>query len=116
MAFVTVDKIKVKEESVKGRKSAILLEKLLEDPDEVVSAIVIGNNLANITASILAGALATSLAGNISVGIATAVMTLLIVIFSEAVPKAYGMHNNKFAFLVSKPLYVIRGVFYPFVS
>jgi Mg2+/Co2+ transporter CorB len=106
----------VKEESVKGRKSAILLEKLLEDPDEVVSAIVIGNNLANITASILAGALATSLAGNISVGIATAVMTLLIVIFSEAVPKAYGMHNNKFAFLVSKPLYVIRGVFYPFVS
>jgi putative hemolysin len=116
MAFVTVDKIKVKEESVKGRKNAILLEKLLEDPDEVVSAIVIGNNLANITASILAGALATSLVGNIGVGIATAVMTLLIVIFGEAVPKAYGIHNNKFAFLVSKPIYAIRGVFYPLVK
>jgi putative hemolysin len=116
MAFVSVDRLKVKEDSVKGRKSAILLEKLLEEPNEVISAIVIGNNLANITASILAGALATSLVGNIGVGIATAVMTLLIVVFGEAVPKAYGIHNTQFAFLVAKPLYAIRGAFYPFVK
>ena len=116
MAFVTVDKLKVREESLKRRKAAIVLEKLLEEPDEVVSAIVIGNNLANITASILAGALAASLAGNIGVGIATAVMTLLIVVFGEAVPKAYGIHNDKFAFLVSRPLYAIRGVFFPLVK
>jgi len=116
MAFVTVDKLKVREESLKGLKAAIVLEKLLKEPDEVVSAIVIGNNLANITASILAGALATSLVGNIGVGIATAVMTLLIVVFGEAIPKAYGIHNNKFAFLVSRPLYAIRGVFYPLVK
>jgi putative hemolysin len=116
MAFVSVDRLKVKEESVKGHKSAVLLEKLLKEPDEVISAIVIGNNLANITASILVGALATSLVGNIGVGIATAVMTLLIVVFGEAVPKAYGIHNTKFAFLVAKPLYAIRGVLYPFVK
>ncbi|MBE0517012.1 MAG: DUF21 domain-containing protein [Methanophagales archaeon] len=69
MAFVSIDKLKVREESVKGRKNALLIEKLLENPDQVVSAIVIGNNLANITASILAGAIATSLVGNIGVGI-----------------------------------------------
>jgi putative hemolysin len=116
MAFVSVDRLKVKEELVKGRKSAILLEKLLEEPDEVISAIVIGNNLANITAAVLAGAVATALLGSIGVGIATAVMTLLIVVFGEAVPKAYGIHNTKFAFLVAKPLYAIRGGFYPFVK
>jgi putative hemolysin len=116
MAFVSVDRLKVKEELVKGRKSAILLEKLLEEPDEVISAIVIGNNLANITAAVLAGAVATALMGSIGVGIATAVMTLLIVVFGEAVPKAYGIHNTKFALLVAKPLYAIRGVFYPFVK
>jgi putative hemolysin len=116
MAFVSVDKHKVREESLNGHKAAIVLEKLLKEPDEVVSAIVIGNNLANITASILAGALATSLVGNIGVGIATAVMTLLIVVFGEAIPKAYGIHNDKFAFLVSRPLYVLRGVFYPLVK
>ncbi|MBN1762901.1 MAG: HlyC/CorC family transporter [Methanomicrobia archaeon] len=116
MAFVTVDKLKVREESLKGHKAAIVLERLLKEPDEVVSAIVIGNNLANITASILAGALATSLAGNIGVGIATAVMTLLIVVFGEAIPKAYGIHNDAFAFLVARPLYAIRGVFFPLVK
>lgn len=113
MAFVSIDRIKVREESVKGRKNAILLEKLLENPDEVVSAIVICNNLVNITASILAGTIAIYLLGNIGVGIATAVMTSLIVIFGEAIPKAYGMNNEQFAFRVSKSLYFIRKIFYP---
>ncbi|MBE0517013.1 MAG: DUF21 domain-containing protein [Methanophagales archaeon] len=43
-------------------------------------------------------------------------MTLLIVIFGEAIPKAYGIHNDQFAFRVAKPLYAIRGVFYPFIK
>ena len=116
MAFVSVDALKLREESIKGRKNAILLEKLLEQPDEVVSAIVIGNNVANITASILAGALATTVMGSIGVGIATAVMTLIIVIFGEAIPKAYGFHNDDFAFLVAKPLSVVHGIFFPFVQ
>ena len=48
MAFVSVGRLKVQEESLKGRKNALVLEKLLENPDEVVSAIVIGNNLADV--------------------------------------------------------------------
>jgi CBS domain containing-hemolysin-like protein len=79
----------------------------------VVSAIVIGNNLANISASILAGTTAAVIYGSLGVGIATAVMTLLIVIFGEAIPKAYGIHNDAFAFRAAKPLYLVRGIFYP---
>ncbi len=116
MAFVSVDRIKVREESVKGKKNAILLEKLLESPDEVVSAVVVCNNLVNITASILAGAIATYLLGNIGLGIATAVMTSLIVIFGEVIPKAYGINNEQFAFKVSRHLHLIRTIFYPIVK
>jgi len=116
MAFVSVDRITVREESVKGKKNAILLEKLLESPDEVVSAVVVCNNLVNITASILAGTIATYLLGNIGLGIATAVMTSLIVIFGEVIPKAYGINNEEFAFKVSRYLYLIRTTFYPFVK
>ena len=116
MAFVSVDRIKVREESVKGKKNAILLEKLLESPDEVISAVVVCNNLVNITASILAGAIATDLLGNIGVGIATAVMTSLIIIFGEVIPKAYGINNAQFAFKVSRHLHLIRTIFYPFVK
>ncbi len=116
MAFVSIDRIKVREESVKGKRNAILLEKLLESPDEVVSAVVVCNNLVNITASILAGTMAADLLGNIGVGIATAVMTSLIVIFGEVIPKAYGINNEQFAFKVSKHLLLIRTIFYPIVK
>jgi len=116
MAFVSADRIKIREEVLKGNKNAKLLEELLERGDEVVSAIVVGNNLVNITASILAGALATHIFGNAGVGVATAIMTLVIIIFGEATPKAYGRDNYKFAIKVAKYLAFIRRIFYPLAS
>ena len=113
MAFVSVDRIKVRKIAKSGEKNAIILEKLLKKPGEVISSIVICNNLVNITASILAGVVAAFLFGNIGVGIATAVMTLLVVVFGEAIPKAYGIHNEKFAFRVAKSLNVLTIVFSP---
>ena len=113
MAFVSVNRIKVRKKNKSGRKSAIILEKLLEKPGEVVSAIVICNNLVNITASILAGFIAAFLFGNIGVGIATAIMTLLVVVFGETIPKAYGIHNEKFAFRVARSLKILTFIFSP---
>jgi putative hemolysin len=113
MAFVSVNRIKVRKKVKTGEKSAIFLERLLDKPGEVVSAIVIGNNLVNITASILAGYIAASLIGNIGVGIATAVMTFLVVVFGEAIPKAYGIHNEKFAFRVARSLNILTFTFSP---
>jgi putative hemolysin len=113
MAFVSVNRIKVRKMIKSGDKSAIILEKLLEKPGEVVSAIVICNNLVNITASILAGSITALLLGNVGVGIATAVMTLLVVVFGEAIPKAYGIHNEKFAFRVARSLNILTYVFSP---
>ncbi|MCD6330715.1 MAG: HlyC/CorC family transporter [Thermoplasmata archaeon] len=116
MAFVSVDRVRLREEVLKGNRNAKLLEELLEKGDEVVSAIVVGNNLVNITASILAGALATHLFGNAGVGVATAIMTLVIIIFGEATPKAYGRDNYKFAIKVAKYLAFVRKIFYPLAS
>jgi len=113
MAFVSVSRIKVRKRAKIGDKNAILLEKLIKKPGEVVSAIVICNNLVNITASILAGVVAAFLFGNIGVGIATAVMTLLVVVFGEAIPKAYGIHNEKFAFRVARSLNILTIVLSP---
>jgi len=41
---------------------------------------------------------------------------LLIIIFGEALPKAYGINNEKFAFKAAKLLYLIRRIFYPVVK
>ena len=113
MAFVSVNRINVRERSKASEKNAIIIEKLLKKPGEVISAIVICNNLVNITASILAGVAAAFLFGNVGVGIATAVMTLIVVVFGEAIPKAYGIHNEKFAFRVAKYLNLLTVIFSP---
>jgi putative hemolysin len=113
MAFVSVNRIKIRKKLKTGEKNAAILEKLLKIPGEVVSAIVICNNLVNITASILAGTVAAYLFGNFGVGFATAIMTFLVVVFGEAIPKAYGIHNDKFAFRVAKTLNFLTIVFSP---
>ncbi|KYK20529.1 hypothetical protein AYK21_05965 [Thermoplasmatales archaeon SG8-52-2] len=113
MAFVSLNRLMVRKKSNKGEKNAILLEKLLKKPGEVISAIVICNNLVNITASILAGVAATLIFGNIGVGIATILMTFFVIVFGETIPKAYGIHNDKFALRVAKYLNLITIIFSP---
>lgn len=115
MAFVSINKAIVIDKARKGNKKAKILEKLLENPDNVISAIVIGNNLVNIFASILAGVIATNVFGNIGIGIATVIMMLLVLIFSESTPKAFGIKNEKLALNVARSLSFVTKLFHPLV-
>ena len=113
MAFVSSDRITIEERAANGDRNAKILKKLLEKPDEVISAIVVGNNIVNITASILAGSIAIHIFGNTGIGVAMAIMTLLIIIFGEATPKSFGINNTKFALKIAHQLALIRKIFYP---
>ena len=115
MAFVSINRALILDKARKGNPKAQVLDKLLKDPDSVISAIVIGNNLVNIFASILAGAIATMIFGNIGIGIATISMALLLLIFSEVTPKAFGIKNEKLALKVARPLRTITKLFHPLV-
>jgi len=115
MAFVSVNRAIVIEQAAKGDKRAKILEKLVSNPDKVISAIVIGNNIVNIFVSILAGWIALHVFGDIGIGIATAVMTLLIIIFSEMVPKSFGINNEHLAYRVARPLALVVALFHPLV-
>ena len=114
LAIISINRAVIREKARKGDRRAQLLDKLLQNPDTVVSAIVIGNNLVNVLASILAGAISTQIFGNIGLGIATAVMTLLLLVFGEITPKSVGIRNEKFALRVARPVYVITRFFGPF--
>lgn len=115
MAFVSVNRAVIADKARKGDKRAIILKKLLKNPDNVISAIVIGNNIVNIFASILAGAVTTAYFGNIGIGIATVVMMFIILVFSEVTPKAFGIKNETLALRVARPLSIITKVFHPLV-
>jgi putative hemolysin len=115
MSFISINRAVVKEKARDGEKHAIILDRLLQNPENVISAIVIGNNLVNILASIIAGTVATMIFGNIGIGIAAVVMMLLIIIFGESTPKSFGIRNMRFALRVARPLAFVTKILHPLV-
>jgi putative hemolysin len=115
MALISIDRALIVDKARKGDKRAKILEKLLKKPDDVVSAIVIGNNIVNIFASILAGFVATKIFGNVGIGIATILMFILVIIFSEATPKAFGRKNIKWALRSARSVLIFTKIFHPSV-
>ena len=77
----------------KANRQAERVEKLRKNKDELISTILVGNNLVNILASALATSAAISLTGDGGVALATVVMTVIIVLFAEVLPKSYAFSN-----------------------
>ena len=115
MALVSIDRAVIVDKAREGDKKAKILKQLLKNPDDVVSAIVIGNNVVNIFASVLAGFVATEIFGNIGVGLATVIMFFLVIIFSESTPKAFGRKNEKWALRAAKSISIFTKIFHPIV-
>lgn len=86
-ALTTVSAIKIRTMAAEGDKRAAQVERVISDPGNMLSAILIGNNIVNISASSLATALAISVMGSVGAGVATGILTILILIFGEITPK-----------------------------
>lgn len=85
-----------------GDRRAALVDRLVERKDRLVGALLIGNNLVNILASALATSLLLRLFGDAGVVYATIAMTVVLVIFSEILPKSWALSRpERFALVVS---------------
>ncbi|MFD0979811.1 HlyC/CorC family transporter [Tropicimonas aquimaris] len=85
----------------KGAKAALTLK---EDSERLIGGILLGNNLVNILATSLATATFTRAFGDGGIALATLVMTLLVLIFSEVLPKTYSINDPERAAERSAPL------------
>lgn len=85
-----------------GDARAGVVERLTERKDRLVGALLIGNNLVNILASALATSVLLSIFGDSGVIYATIAMTVVLVIFSEILPKSLALARpEQFALYVS---------------
>lgn len=93
-----------------GNKRARIVEKLTDDRERLIGAILLGNNLVNILASSMATSLLIAIFGDAGVVYATLVMTALVLIFSEVMPKTYAIANTDRTALAVAPLirWVVR--------
>ncbi len=88
-----------------GDERASLVNQLLSEQERLISAILVGNNLVNILASSLATSLFILYFGQAGVVYATIAMTVLVVIFSEVLPKSIAIvQPDKLALLVAPTL------------
>ncbi|HYD08144.1 MAG TPA: HlyC/CorC family transporter [Reyranella sp.] len=74
-----------------GNKRAATVNDLLDRKDEAVSAVLLGNNIANILSASLTTAVLTSLFGAAGVVYATVIVGILVVVFAEVMPKTWAL-------------------------
>ncbi|MGB5093075.1 MAG: HlyC/CorC family transporter [Parvibaculum sp.] len=97
----------------KNRRAAIVLN-LTDNPERLIGALLLGNNLVNILASALATSVFLALFGDAGVVYATLVMTALVVIFAEVMPKTLAITNtDRFALAVAPIVSLILLIFAP---
>ena len=95
-AFSYCNKIRIRQLSEAGNKSARRAEKVLDRYDEAIVAILVGNNVVNtLLASVGTFLFIDLLQGDESLGsfVSTVVMTLIVFIFGETVPKSIAKVN-----------------------
>lgn len=119
-ALTSLSKIRLRNMVEENIKNADVIAKLVEDPNRLLSSILVGNNLVNNGASALTTALAIQIFhGDTSggAGIATIVITIVILIFGEITPKTVAAQKaEKVALIVCRLISLCVTLFKPIVA
>lgn len=115
MSFLSCSELRMENEAGKGNKRAARMQTLLAKHDDVISAILIGNNLVNTAASSLTTVLVILLTGTEELEwVASIIITILIIIFGETVPKILAKrYPNRIALRLAPVLHALEIVFRP---
>lgn len=100
----------------KGKRSGRFLRILKEDINRPLAAILTLNTIAHTVGAAGAGAQAAVVFGSEYIGVASAVLTLLILLFSEIIPKTLGAtYWRQLAPVLVRPIRYLIWILYPFV-
>ena len=113
-SITSVSKSKIHKMAIRGDKRAKHLLYLISKKSDLISSLLIGNNFVNILASVLATAVLIKYYGDNAVVYSTIIMSLLIVIFSEVLPKSYALiRPDRFALAMAKYLVFFSKIITP---
>jgi len=97
-----------------GNRRAAIVNRLLAARERLLGALLLGNNAVNIAASTLATGLFLEWFGDAGVIYATVVMTILVVVFSEVLPKTAAINApDRLALMAARPLDLFVRLFAP---
>ena len=115
-ALTTVNPHSVSVLAEEGDKRARTLCRLIENPGQMLSGILIGNNLVNISLTSLSTSIAIEIFGNIGAGIAAGILTLLILLFGEITPKTFAsVYNLRLALAYAPAISLMLRILSPLI-
>ncbi len=116
-AFISLQRFRLQhllDTNVKGAKR---VARLVEQPEKLLSTVLLGNNLVNVAAAALATVLAVSVWEEYGVLVATIGLTIVLLIFSETTPKTIATrHAERLSLLYARPIQIIAWIFTPLVA
>ncbi len=115
IAFASVNPTRLK--SLRQKKDTLSLSiasKIVDDYENTLGAILIGNNLANTASSAIATLIVIDMLGGEFAWVATLVMTILVLTFGEIIPKVLAKQfSEQFCKMVAIPIYTLSVIVKP---
>ncbi len=113
-AFLSFNRARLKNMAHDGNKRAKLALKLADNYDEILSTILVGNNIVNIATATLATVLCVQIWQDNGPTISTALTTIVVLIFGEITPKSLAKQSpEQFAMAVAPIINILNIVFKP---
>ncbi len=115
-AITAASKARITYQYKRGSKRASYVLKILDEKDNVISSLLLSNNLVNILASSLATAFFYDIFGVKGIFYSTLMMTVILVIFAEVLPKTYSINKpTRTALIISPVIYYLNKSLFLFV-
>lgn len=103
-AFTSLNRIRIKKQALNGDKRSKLVLELAENYNNILTTILIGNNIVNIATTSIVTVLLVSLYGDFGATLATVIVTLIVLIFGEITPKSLAKDNPESFAMFAAPL------------
>jgi Mg2+/Co2+ transporter CorB len=114
--MMSLNRYRLRHRAKTGHKGAKRASKLLDEPDSLISTILIGNNLVNNLAASIATIAAIRLYGDNAVVPASILLTLVFLIFAEIIPKTIAAYKSEtVAYSVSHILLPLKTLLFPVI-
>jgi putative hemolysin len=115
-AFISLQKIRIEQMVNAKVRGAKRVARMVEQPEKLLSTILLGNNFVNTAAAALATALAIEFWPEQGVLIATIVVTIVLLIFCETTPKTIATrHAEKLSLAFAQPISALSWLLTPLV-
>ena len=116
-AITAVSKARIYTKIKQGNKKAKFVEKLINNKEDLISSLLLSNNLVNVLSSALATAFLYKIFGNSGIIYATLLMTFVLVIFAEVLPKTYAINRpTRTSLAIASILTILIRLLSPFVK